>query len=188
MKINFKRKKLGITDYKNRLKLLLSKKPRLTVRKGARNITAQIIEFNPSGDKVIVTANTRELIKLGWKASRKNISSAYLIGLLVGVKAKQKGINEAIFDIGLYKSTKGNILYGVLKGALDAGLKIPHSEEIMPKEDRIAGKHIVEYAKKLADDRLKYEKQFSEYLKNNLKPENITEHFENIKNTILKQG
>jgi hypothetical protein len=33
-------------------------------------------------------------------------------------------------------------LYAALKGAIDAGLKIPYNEEILPSEDRIKGEHI----------------------------------------------
>jgi len=32
-----------------------------------------------------------------------------------------------------------------LKGALDAGLNVPHSEEAFPSEDRLLGKHIEEH-------------------------------------------
>lgn len=184
MKVPFKRKKLGLTNYKSRLRLALSKKPRLVIRKGARNIIAQIIEFNPKGDNVILTAHTRELIKFGWKASRNNIPAAYLIGLLVGIKAKQKGVKEAILDTGLYRSTKGSILYSALKGALDAGINLPYSGEILPTEDRIKGTHISEYAKKLDKDN--YQKQFSNYIKSNLKPEEMIKHFEDVKNLIIK--
>lgn len=186
MKVPFKRKKLGVTDYRNRLRLVLSKKPRLIIRKGAKNIIAQLVEFNPKGDNVLLTAHTRELIKFGWKGSRNNTSAAYLIGLLVGIKAKEKGIKDAILDIGLYKSTKGSILYSTLKGALDAGIKLPYSENILPSEDRIKGNHIVEYAKKL--DKENYQKQFSGYIKLNIKPEEIAKHFEDVKNSILKVG
>ena len=57
----FKRKTLGITDYKKRLRLLASNKPRLVVRRSLRHSIAQIIEYNEKGDKVLVSATTREL-------------------------------------------------------------------------------------------------------------------------------
>ena len=41
----FKRKRLGITDYKKRLSLLLSNKPRLVIRKSLKHINVQIIEY-----------------------------------------------------------------------------------------------------------------------------------------------
>jgi len=35
------------------------------------------------------------------------------------------------------------------------------------------------------NDPERYEKQFSSYLKNGLKPENISKHFEEVKNKII---
>jgi len=53
-----------------------------------------------------------------------------------------KKIKKAVFDLGLNIATKGNKLYAVLKGAADAGIEIPHSEEVMPSAERLAGAHI----------------------------------------------
>jgi large subunit ribosomal protein L18 len=46
--------------------------------------------------------------------------------------------------LGLNISTKGSRIYAALKGVLDSGIKVPHSEDILPSEDRIKGKHISE--------------------------------------------
>jgi len=142
MKTIYRRKKEGRTDYKKRLKLLSSKKTRLVVRKSLKNIAAQIIEYHQKADKTITSANTRELIKLGWKTARKNTPSAYLLGLIIADKAKKRKITEAILDIGLAKSTKNSIQFALLKGAVDGGLKIPHSKDLLPDEKRLTGGHI----------------------------------------------
>ncbi|MEM5790957.1 MAG: 50S ribosomal protein L18 [Candidatus Aenigmatarchaeota archaeon] len=142
-RIQFKRRREGKTDYKRRLKLLSSKKPRLVVRKSLKYIRAQIIEFDKKGDKTIASAFSKELEKFGWKYSFKNLPASYLTGLLIGKRAIEKGVKEAILDIGLYPSTKGSKIYACGKGALDAGLKIPIKEEILPSEERIKGEHIV---------------------------------------------
>lgn len=147
MRTLYKRKKEGRTDYKKRLKLLSSKKLRLAVRKSLKNINAQIIEYHDNGDKTLVSANTKELVKLGWKSSRRNTPSAYLIGLIIAAKAKKKEIKEAILDIGLSKSIKNAIQYAVLKGAIDGGLKIPHSSDLLPDEKRLSGEHIKNFDK-----------------------------------------
>jgi len=141
-RVEYKRKREGKTDYKIRLKLLTSKKPRLVIRKSLKNIIAQITLYDQKGDKVVTSAHTNELKKLGWKFSRSNLPAAYLLGKLIGKKAISKNIKEAILDIGLSPSVKGSIFYAVLKGAVDSGLKIPCSKEILPSEDRIKGKHI----------------------------------------------
>ncbi|MCK5402938.1 50S ribosomal protein L18, partial [Candidatus Bathyarchaeota archaeon] len=57
--------------------------------------------------------------------------------------------------------------------------------KIMPPESRIRGEHIVSFAKELFDsDPLLYEKTFSGYLSRNLKPEQLSEHFEEVKRSI----
>ena len=159
--ISFRRKREGKTDYKKRLKLISSGKPRLVVRRSLRNIIVQIVEFHPDGDKVLAHAHSKELEKLGWKGYGKNISAAYLVGLLCAKKATQAGIKQAVFDIGLYQSVKGSVIYATLKGAVDGGLEIPHSEEVYPAEERIQGEHLK-------------------------KGENIKKNFEEVKNKILK--
>ena len=150
MKIQeFRRKREGKTNYKKRLNLLLSKKPRLVIRKSLKNIIVQIIEYAPNGDKVIVGANSKELEKkFQWKSGRSNMPAAYLTGYLLGKKATKKDIKEAVLDLGLNESTKGGKFYAVLKGVLDAGIIIPHSEEILPDEKRLNGSHISEEATK----------------------------------------
>ena len=57
----YKRKKNGKTDYKKRLKLLKSRKPRLVIRKSLTQITAQVIQYQDEGDKVLVSAHSSEL-------------------------------------------------------------------------------------------------------------------------------
>lgn len=140
-KVPHRRRREGRTDYRLRLKLLKSGKPRFVVRKSSNNLICQIIQHGRSGDKTMVSADSRELVKLGWKVHRGNIPSAYLTGLLCGVRAKKERIPEAVPDMGLYRSTKGSRLYSALKGALDAGLKIPHLQDILPSEERVRGKH-----------------------------------------------
>jgi large subunit ribosomal protein L18 len=50
-------------------------------------------------------------------------------------------------DIGLARATPGARVFAVLKGAVDAGLDVPHNEEILPGEERIKGVHIAAYNK-----------------------------------------
>ena len=184
--MQFRRKRAGRTDYRKRLKLLTSRKPRIIVRKTLYNFIAQIAQYDPKGDIIITSAHSTELKKLGWKFGRSNLSAAYLTGFLLGKKAKKAGIPEAVPDIGLHESKKGARIYAALKGAADAGLKIPFSGEIMPPQDRIEGKHIAQYASSLKQDQEKYRKQFSGYLKDNANPETISEDFKKVKESIMK--
>ncbi len=174
------------TDYHKRLSLLKSGKPRIVLRKSVKNMTCQVVEYQPSGDKTLFSADSKELKKFGWKVGTGNIPAAYLTGLLCGTKAKGK-IKEAVLDSGLYRSTKGNRLYAALKGAVDGGLNIPHSEEILPNEDRLKGQHVAAYAEHVKKESAeKHKKMFSGYAKAKVAPETLPKHFEEVKAKILK--
>ena len=168
------------TNYRKRLNILLSRKARIVIRKTAKNIYVQAVKYSPEGDKVLFTVSSKNLEKMGWKAGSKNIPSAYLTGLLAGKKAKQLGIKHAVLDIGLHPAIKGSKLFAALKGVVDAGVDVPHSEEILPDESRISGKHIADYAQKA-----KGKVQFSLYAKGNVSPENMPKLFAEMKSKIM---
>jgi large subunit ribosomal protein L18 len=174
------------TDYKKRFSLLRGGKIRLVVRKSSKNVLCQLVEYQPAGDRTIISADSKELDEFGWKGGTGNIPAAYLTGLLCGVRAKKK-VSEAILDMGLARSTKGNRAYAAVKGAVDAGLSVPHSEEILPGEDRINGTHIANYAAHLKKESASlFKKTFSGYEKAKLAPEKLPAHFEEVKAKILK--
>ena len=181
----FRRRREGKTDYKARRALIVSGRPRLVTRTSINNIIAQVIAAKPKGDQVLISAHSRELAKYGWKAPRGNVPTAYLTGYLCGLKAKAKGVEEAIFDIGLYPPTKGAKLFAVLKGVLDAKVNVPHSAEKLPDEKRLKGEHIAAYAQSLASEPEKYKSKFSMYLRQDIKPETLPKHFAQVKNDML---
>jgi large subunit ribosomal protein L18 len=141
-KLPFKRKMQGKTDYKKRLRLLESGKPRLVVRRSLNYLQAQIISYGETGDRTLASANSRSLKKLGWEFSCDSTPAAYLVGFAIGKAAVRSNIPEAILDSGLYRSTKGSRIYAVVKGARDAGLDVPVDEGILPDANRISGKHL----------------------------------------------
>ncbi|MFH1439905.1 MAG: 50S ribosomal protein L18 [Candidatus Woesearchaeota archaeon] len=147
--VQYRRKREGKTNYYKRLSLLKSNKARLVLRRSLKHILLQIVEYQPAGDKVLVSYNTRSLEKAGWKYGKNNLPAAYLTGLMVGKLAQSKDIKEAILDLGLHPSINGSRIYAAVKGAIDAGLKVPCRKEVFPSDDRISGKHIVEFADKL---------------------------------------
>lgn len=140
--VGFRRRRQGRTDYRMRKKLISSGIPRAVVRCTAKNTLIQFISFKPEGDVVIATATTMELEKVGWKHATGNIPSAYLAGFMAGKRASKAGIEKAVLDIGLKPPKKGTKVFAALKGMLDAGVEIPHGEEIFPSKDRINGTHI----------------------------------------------
>lgn len=179
--IKYKRRRQGRTNYKRRLKLLLSKKPRIIIRRNHGSIVAQVATFEPQGDKVAVNVSSKNLETFGWKHHAGNLPSAYLTGLLLGKKAQAAGIKEGIVDSGLINSIKGNSFYATLKGIIDSGLKVPADQSIFPNDERISGKHIEDYAKKLKENEEAFKKQYS----GKTNPEQITQDFEKTKNAIM---
>ena len=180
-RVKLRRRREGKTDYQARKSLVISGKPRLVTRGANRNITVQILTAKPNGDMVLAAANSRELVKsYGWKTATGNIPAAYLTGYLCGVKAKAKGIKEAILDIGLVAPTKGAKIFAALSGVVDAGVEVPHSEEKIVKE-RMKGEHIAKYAKSLAVGSEEYNAKFSKYTAKGVAPEKIAEQFAKVK-------
>jgi large subunit ribosomal protein L18 len=175
----------GKTDYYARKALVLSGKPRLVARITLKNATAQVIIAKPHGDEVLVSAHSRELKDYEWKAPDGNLPAAYLTGLLCGLKTKAKGVTEIIFDIGLHSPSKGAKIFAVLKGVIDAGISVPHSEEKLPDKKRIEGEHIAGYAGNLASNPEEYQSKFAKYLEQKLPPENLPKHFAEVKTGIL---
>jgi large subunit ribosomal protein L18 len=184
-RVPFRRRREGKTDYKARRALLLSGKPRLVVRGTLRNMIAQIIVAKPQGDEVLVSACARELKTYGWKAPRGNVPASYLTGLLCGLKTKAKGVKEAVSDIGLHSPSKGARVFATLKGIVDSGVNVPHSDEKLPDDKRIKGVHIAQYAKITASDPEDYQHMFSKYFKQKTPPESLPEHFAQVKSKII---
>ncbi|AXV38287.1 MAG: 50S ribosomal protein L18 [Methanobacterium sp. BRmetb2] len=184
-KVAFKRRREGKTDYGARLNLIEVDKSRLVVRITNNHVITQIINVAPEGDETLISAHSRELKNMGWLGNTKNITAAYLTGYLCGKKALKEGITDAVLDIGLKSPIKGSKIFAALKGAVDAGLEIPHNDVILPEDSRIQGEHIVEYAKTLDEDELK--KKFSQYLDNGLSPTDLPNHFEEIKQKITDE-
>src|SRR5437867_2096772 len=180
----YRRRREGKTDYKLRRALVKSGKPRAVVRLTNKYVTVQITDATITGDIVRASASSRELPKLGWKGGLGNLPSAYLTGALAARRAVQRGIKEAILDLGLKGPTKGSKLFAVLKGLADSGLTVPHSPEKLPPMERIGGNHIATYAKSLAGEHDLYKKRFSAYLSRGLKPEDLSGHFEEIRKTL----
>ncbi len=172
------------TDYGARLGLLKSGLPRLVVRVSSKNIIAQLVDYDPKGDKILCAVSTKSLEKLGWKGSRTNMPCAYLLGLLLAKKTSGK-VKKAILDMGKKRSVYHSRIYAVTKGVIDGGIEIPANEKSFPGEDRLNGKHIQQYAEKLQkENNEKYNKLYSLYLKNSIKPESIQNHVDEIKSKI----
>ena len=140
-----------------------SKKYRLVVRRTCTKFIAQIIYSTMTGDRVFCAAESSELAHHGLTAGLTNYSAAYCTGLLLARRLlKQVGLAEmykapsdvngdyfnvdedvkdkrpfkALLDVGISRTTTGARLFGVLKGACDGGLNIPHKTKRFPGYSR----------------------------------------------------
>lgn len=223
----FRRRREGKTDYYARKRLVTqhkakynSPKYRLVVRFTNRDIIAQIISSQITGDIVLTAAYAHELPQYGIEHGLTNWSAGYAVGLLVARRALQKlgldetyaGVEEVegefelteavedgprpfkvFLDVGLQRTTTGARIFGVLKGASDGGLHIPHSPNRFPGWDieseeldsellrkYIFGGHVAEYMEELMDDdEEKYRSLFAGYLADEIEAEDVEEIYAN---------
>jgi large subunit ribosomal protein L18 len=162
------------TDYHQRLRLLKSGKPRLVARKSNKHTTAQLVSPGPDGDETIASAHSSDLEDHGWEAPTGNLPAAYLTGFLAGKRALDAGLEEAVLDIGLNTATPGSKVFAVQEGAIDAGLDIPHNEDVLAEWPRNRGEHIAEYAEQL--DEPLYGGDFD--------ATELPEHFDEVRETL----
>ncbi len=180
-KVPLRRRREGRTNYRKRFGLLLGGKTRLVVRRTNRYVIVQFVDFDLKGDKVVASAHSRELVKLyGWKGSGKSTCAAYLTGFLAGARFLQKGGREAILDIGLLKPTRGSRAFAALKGALDAGVRVPHSDEVLPTPERARCEHVAAYAAQLRQENPEKFKRLFSQLASRVDPAELPKHFEEV--------
>lgn len=126
----------------------------------------QIAYATLAGDVVVVAAYAHELPRYGLTWGLTNYAAAYATGLLLArrtlqhfkldsayagnvdgdagedynVEAADEGPRPfmAILDAGLKRTSTGSKVFAVLKGALDGGLDVPHSEKRFVGYDRDA--------------------------------------------------
>ena len=167
-----RRRRSAETNYRKRIKELTGSMPRLVVRKSNRSVIVQVIEYAENGDKILASANSKELKAMGWEP-RCNIPTAYLTGLLLSKKWKD---HEVILDTGLYKPIGGSVVFSAAKGAQEGGLQV--KGELAMDANRISGAHIENYAKDHKD-------RFSAYSKQGFDPSSIKVRFEDTKKKIM---
>ena len=189
-------------------------KYRMIVRFTNRNITCQVAYAKLEGDVIVCAAYSHELPRYGVKVGLTNYAAAYCTGLLLARRILKKfnldGIYEGqtepdgddfmveseegkagafrcFLDVGLARTSTGAKVFGALKGAVDGGLEIPHSNKRFPGYDSessefsaevhrkyIFGGHVSDYMKELqGEDDDSYKRQFSQFIKNDITPDTI---------------
>jgi large subunit ribosomal protein L5e len=187
---------------------------RFVVRLTNKDIICQVVYSKLVGDQVLVAAYSHELTKYGMPTGLSNYAAAYATGLLAArriltkfnladkyagkkeVSGEDYNVEEladgphpftALLDVGLARTTTGSTLFAALKGAVDGGVNIPHSDrrfvgydaeakkldpEVLKKH--ILGGHVADYMKSMKEaDQAKYEAHFSQYIKAGIKPDDL---------------
>ena len=116
--MHFSRRRKGVTNYRKRLALLKSGLPRAVVRFTNAKVTVQITNFEGKGDRVLASASSMDLEKMGWKNSKTNLPASYLSGKLAAKNAVKAGVSSAVLDIGRITPISGNRAFAVLKLSL----------------------------------------------------------------------
>jgi len=219
----FARKRLVVQD-KNKYN---TPKYRMIVRTSNTNVTCQIAYARLEGDIVICAAYSHELARYGVKVGLTNYAAAYCTGLLLARRILQKfkldsmyegnknidgtlfcvednddgpGAFRACLDVGLARTSTGARVFAAMKGAVDGGLDIPHSEKRFPGYDseakelnadvhraHIFGSHVADYMRHLIEeDEELYKKQFSRYIKNGVTADGMEDMYKKCHAAIRK--
>jgi large subunit ribosomal protein L18 len=102
-----------------------------------------VTAYEPTGDRVLAAAESRELGQVGFPLSaRVSTPASYLTGYLAGLRAKARGATQAVLDTGLRRPSPGGRILGALQGLLDAGIFIPHGKSAFPPIERLSGTHL----------------------------------------------
>ena len=204
--VKWRRRRECKTDYYFRKRIISqdkrkfnSPKYRLVVRISKHNIICQFVNTNIEGDKVINASYSTKLSKFGILFGLTNFPSAYACGISLSKSIlKEKSYNfpirlyknqsishktKASLDIGLTRATTGHKVFACMKGVIDGGIIIPHSEKKYPGysiekgfdplllKHRIKGEHIYDYMNILKEeDETKFNRYFSVSVKHEISP------------------
>merc|ERR1712168_390998 len=138
-------------------------KYRMIVRISNKDICCQIAYARIQGDVVIAAAYSHELPRYGVKVGLTSYAACYCTGLLLARRILKKfgldqlyrgqtnvdgemysvedlekgpGAFRAHLDTGLARTSTGARIFGVMKGAADGGIEVPHSEKRFPGYDK----------------------------------------------------
>lgn len=223
-KTDYQARKGLCAQYKNKFN---TPKYRLIVRTTNKDVVCQIAYSRMQGDIIVAAAYSHELPKYGLDVGLKNYAAHYCTGLLLARRVLLKFKMDQLYqgqvevdgeeftveavddgprpfrcflDVGLTRTTTGNKVFGALKGALDGGLDIPHSNKRFPGYDAeskefdaethcgyIFGSNIKEYMESLKEeDDETYAKQFSRYIKAGIEPESLEDLYSGVHEKIRK--
>lgn len=207
------------------------KKYRLIVRFTNSQVICQIAYATITGDIIVSQATSKELENYGLSVGLKNYAAAYCTGLLIARRTLKKfGLDEtfkgkeecdaeeyhiedeedadqrpfkAILDVGRQSTTVGARMWGALKGAVDGGLHVPHTQknftgykaaeekgadaefDAEAHKARILGEHVKDYMEMLEEeDPEKYKAHFSKFIAAGVEPDGMSDLYTDVHSKI----
>jgi len=221
-KTDYRARRYMIAKDKNRY---CTPKFRLILRFSNKNISCQAAYTTLSGDKICCHAYARELPNYGLTVGITNYSAAYCVGLLcarrclssfaldkiysgvdsvTGTDSKLEPVNAGprpftlIIDTGLKKTSTGSKIFGILKGALDGGVKIPHNEKRFVGYEKITkkyepdlmrryifGAHVSDFMEELEEEEPdSFRRQFSQFINQKVKHGDLEQIYDAVHKAI----
>lgn len=224
-KTDYKRRQKLTRQDKNKYN---SPKYRFVVRITNRDVICQIAYAKIVGDVILAAAYSHELPRYGMPVGLTNYPACYATGLLLARRLLKKldldehytGKEEcdgemytveevvdgpkpfyALLDVGLARTSTGARVFAALKGAVDGGLNIPHSEkrfrgydpdskEYDAEEARgfILGEHIKDYMEDMQEeDPEKYAECFKKYVEADIEGDALEDKWLEVHEAIREE-
>jgi len=98
-----KRRRVKLTNYARRFRLLKSGKDRLVLRKSNHYVLAQLVQYSPTGDLITWTKTSRELVCAGVLKNGTNAAACVALGELLPLDKD----SVFVIDIGMRRPVKG---------------------------------------------------------------------------------
>lgn len=191
-----------------------SPKYRFVIRVTNTDVICQVIYAKIQGDFILASAYAHELPNYGVKVGLSNYAAAYCTGLLcarrvltnLGLDKTEFNEEEgprsfkACLDVGLARTSTGAKVFAAMKGAVDGGLNVPHSDKRFPGFDaekdtcdaevlrkHLFGGHVADYMRQLHDEEPeRYKKQFSRFIKAGITADDLESMYQKAHEAIRK--
>lgn len=113
---------------------------------------------------------------------------------VAGIDDAEKKPFRAYLDVGIKNTTTGARTFAAMKGAVDGGLDVPHSNKRFPGYTRdtkqydaevlkghIMGEHVADYMREMEeDDEENYAKHFAKYVEDDKEADDLEELYEKV--------
>ena len=181
--MKFKRRRLGLTNYKKRLALVKGNMDRVVVRKTNRRIIGQMVSYEEKGDKIIGCADSNELVKALRMAEQDQ--QAHCVPNWAAPCQEGEGQEaRSVLDIGIARPGEELDTFRIREGMHRRRPEAQGQLEIDMK--MLDAAKIAKYAETLKGDKAAFKKQFGGYSEKGVQPETLPKLFNEVKAKILQ--